>query len=100
MTIIWLLKNTGHRVRAFCWCQKSHVPDPPYPTITRSMLKNGRGGTLERTLSLEEPSPLVKAHLEIDDAYMRPLQCHCKKQAKPKEDLWRSFVIQAMLAQR
>jgi hypothetical protein len=60
MTIIWLLKNTGHRVRAFCWCQKSHVPDPPYTTITRSMLKNGRGGTLERTLSLEELSPLVK----------------------------------------
>jgi hypothetical protein len=34
------------------------------------MLKNGRGGTLERTLSLEEPSPLVKAHLEIDDGHM------------------------------
>jgi hypothetical protein len=60
---------------------------PPYPPITRSMLENGRRGTLERTPSLEEPSPLVKAHLEIDEACMRPLQCHCKKQAKPKEDL-------------
>jgi hypothetical protein len=29
------------------------------------MLENGRGGTLERTLNLEEPSPLVKARLEI-----------------------------------
>jgi len=48
----------------------------------------GRGGTLERTLSFEEASPLVKARLEIDDACMRPLQCHCKKQAKPKEYLW------------
>jgi len=37
------------------------------------MLENGRGGTLERTLSLEEPSPLVKAFLEIDDTSMRPL---------------------------
>jgi hypothetical protein len=53
------------------------------------MLENGRGGTLKTTLSLEEPSlSLVKARLEIDDACMRPLQCHCKKQAKPKEDLW------------
>jgi hypothetical protein len=52
------------------------------------MLKNGRGGRLERTLSLEEHSPLVNAGLEIDDACMCPLQCHCKKQAKPKEDLW------------
>jgi hypothetical protein len=33
-------------------------------------LENGKGGTLERTLSLEEPSPLAKAHLEIDDACM------------------------------
>jgi hypothetical protein len=62
--------------------KKSHVPDPP---IARSIVENGRGGTLERTLSLEEPSPLVKAGLEIDDACMSPLQCHCKKQAKLKE---------------
>jgi hypothetical protein len=51
------------------------------------MLENGRGCTLERTLRLEEPSPLVKARLEIDDTCFGPLQCHCKKQAKPKEDL-------------
>ncbi len=60
---------------------------PPYPPITRGMLENGRGGTLERTLRLEEPSPLVKAPNEIDDSCMRPLQCHCTMQAKPKEDL-------------
>jgi hypothetical protein len=29
----------------------------------------------------------VKARLEIGDTCLRPLQCHCKKQAKPKEDL-------------
>jgi len=45
-------------------------PTPPYRPITRSMLENVRGGTLERTLSLEEPSPLVKARLEIDHACM------------------------------
>ncbi len=76
------------------------------------MLQNGRGGTLEKTPTLEEPSPLVKVHLEIDESCMRPLQCHRKKQAKPKEDLWSTllskpckhndepFVIQAALAQR
>jgi hypothetical protein len=42
------------------------------------MLENGRGGTLERTPTLEEPSPLVKARLERDDSCMRPLQCHPK----------------------
>ncbi len=60
---------------------------PLYPPITRGMLENGRGHTLERTLRLEEPSPLVKARVEIDDTSLRPLQCHCKKQAKPKEKL-------------
>jgi hypothetical protein len=44
-----------------------------YPPITRGMLENGTGGTLERTLRLEEPSPLVKPRLEIDDTSMRPL---------------------------
>ncbi len=59
------------------------------------MLENGRGGTLERTPTLEEPSPLVKARLEIDDACMRPLQCHCKKQAKPEEDLWSPLLFKS-----
>ncbi len=65
---------------------KKSCTRPPYHT--RSMLENGRGGTLERTIRLEEPSPLVKARLEKDDTCMRPSQCHCKKKAKPKKDLW------------
>jgi hypothetical protein len=55
-------------------------------------LENGRGDTLEKTHTLEEPSSLVKARLEIDESCMRPLQCHRKKQAKPKEDLWSPFL--------
>jgi hypothetical protein len=43
--------------------RKSHIVDP---NIIRSMLKNQRGGTLEKTPSLEEPSPVIMAcHIKI-----------------------------------
>jgi len=43
--------------------RKSHIVDP---TILRSVLKNERGRTLEKTPSLEEPSPVIMAcHIKI-----------------------------------
>jgi len=43
--------------------RKSHIVDP---TIIRSTLEKERGGTLEKTRSLEEPSPVIMAcHIKI-----------------------------------
>jgi hypothetical protein len=42
---------------------------PPPPPITKNTLNKERGGTLERMLSLDKPSPIIITHLKIKVVY-------------------------------
>jgi len=43
---------------------KHQVPKP-FPRVARNISNNERQGPLERMCTLEEPSPIVVAHLKI-----------------------------------
>jgi hypothetical protein len=65
-------KKKTKRTTNECKSHKEHqVPPEPLP-VTRSISnKNIRKGPLERTLSLEEPSPTATACLKIETACPR-----------------------------
>jgi hypothetical protein len=41
----------------------------PSPPIVKNRLNKERGGTLERMLSLDKPSPIITTHLKIKVVY-------------------------------
>lgn len=84
------------------WGEHEHLKYNPL--ITRNIWDKERGGTLERTLGLKEPSLIVTKHLEIKATCVRYNPTHtlclwneCKtKRGRPSEP----FVLHIMLAHR
>jgi hypothetical protein len=72
--------------------------------IKRNMLEKDKGGTLEKTLNLKQPSLAITAHLKIDatcthcntiDTFYLENECKIER-----ERPLRPFATQAMLAQQ
>jgi hypothetical protein len=76
-----------------------------YPTlIKRNMLEKDKGGTLEKTLNLKQPSLAITTHLKINatcthcntiDTFYLENTCKIERKRPP-----RPFATQAMLAQQ